>query len=219
VVCFYYDVKTPQNQPSADMILTLQTPLFNLNKQTSPKILTFSEDELQEYLSMGAAIKRMKQYTFVLHYHTITIECPILSMKDGSYRIVWPSFKLPYRPYPIFVYLYAAILYLSSGESQRKTAARTAKIFGLETFDHSTISRFLPKIYQAIPTLVRYGAQIMSEWGALAVHAIRRKRWDEEPYERAERLCNLIGHILRAPPDFGCWLAQKHWDDQSSFLI
>ena len=139
----------------------------------------------------------------MLHYHEITIECPILLMKDGSYLIVWPSFKLPYRPYPIFVYLYAVALYLSSGESQRKTAAKTSKVFGMETFDHSTICRFLTKIYQAIPALVRYGAQIMTEWGALASRATRRKRWNEELYEKAERLCGLIGHILRAPPEFG----------------
>ena len=70
------------------MILTLKTPSFNLNKRTAQKTLTFSENELQEYLSMGAVIKRGKQYTFVLHYHEITIECPILLMKNGSYLIV-----------------------------------------------------------------------------------------------------------------------------------
>ncbi|MCL5779537.1 MAG: hypothetical protein M1119_01020 [Firmicutes bacterium] len=43
-------------------------------------------------------------------------------MDDGSYRIIWPSFKLPNRPYPVFVYLYAAARYLSSGESMRVTA-------------------------------------------------------------------------------------------------
>lgn len=190
-----------------------------MNKRPVQKTLTFSEEELQEYLSMGAVIKRGKQYAFVLHYHEITIECPILLMKNGSYLIVYPSFKLPYRPYPIFVYLYAVALYLSSGESQRKAAEKTRKVFGMETFDHSTICRFLQKIYLAIPALVRYGAQIMSEWGALVARAARRKHWDEERYEKADRLCSLIGHILRAPPDFGCWLAQKYWDDHSSFLV
>ena len=84
----------------------------------------------------------------------------------------------------------------------RKAAEKTRKVFGMETFDHSTICRFLTKIYLAIPALVRYGAQIMSEWGALVTRATRRKRWDEEMYEKAEQLCGLIDHILRAPPAF-----------------
>ncbi|MEW5954023.1 MAG: hypothetical protein AB1815_09905 [Bacillota bacterium] len=71
-------------------------------------------------------------------------------MTDGQYRIIWPSFKLPRRPYPVFVYLCAAALYLSSGESMRATAEKTSKTFGLGAFSHSTISRFLN---QNIPDL------------------------------------------------------------------
>jgi hypothetical protein len=164
-------------------------------------------------------IKKNKQYVMVLHYRTITIECPILLMKDGSCQIVWPSFKLPNRPYPVFVYLYAAALYLSSGESMRDTAARTIKAFGLETFAHTTISRFLPKIYQALPGLIGYGAQVAGEWGAGLSRVIRRKHWDEALYEKAVQLCSLIDPILRAPPEFGNWLAQQYWQGRMSFLV
>ena len=201
------------------MIVTLQTPSFNLNKRAPQNILTFSEDELREHLSLGAVIKRKKKYVIVLHYHEITIECPIFLMKDRSYRIVWPSFKLPNRPYPIFVYLYAAALYLSSGESMRDTAARAKKLFGLEKFSHTTISRFLPKIYRTLPALICYGAQIAHEWGAALSRTIRRKRWDEALFQQAEQLMSLIDPVLRAPPEFGCWLAQKCWSESSSFLV
>jgi hypothetical protein len=201
------------------MIVALKTPSFNLNKRPAQDTLAFIEEDLQEYLSLGAVIKKAKQYVMVLHYHAITIECPILLMNDGSYRIIWPSFKLPNRPYPIFVYLYAAALYLSGRESMRDTAEKTKKHFGLATFSHTTISRFLPKIYLTLPALIRYGAQIASEWSAVISRAIRRKRWDETQYEKAEQLCNLIGPTLRAPPEFGCWLAQRYWDDRACFLV
>jgi hypothetical protein len=34
-------------------------------------IIQFSEEELQEYLSLGTVIKKKKQYAMVLHYRTI----------------------------------------------------------------------------------------------------------------------------------------------------
>lgn len=219
MVCFYRQTETnPLSQTISKMIISLKTPSFNLNKRpTQP--LAFSEEELQDFLSSGAVIKKKKQYYMVLHYRMITIECPVLLMKDGSYRIIWPSFKLPNRPYPVFVYLYAAALYLSSGESMRKTAEKVIKFFGLETFSHTTISRFLCKIYQILPELIRYGAQVVNEWGSIVSRVIRRKHWDETQHQRAKQLCNLIDPALRSPPGFGCWLAQKYWQDSSNFLV
>ncbi len=220
MVCFYCDIKTePPSQTISDMIVALKTPSFNLNKRPAQDTLAFSEGELKEYLSLGAVIKKKRQYVMVLHYHAIAIECPVLLIKDGGYQIIWPSFKLPSRPYPVFVYLYAAALYLSGGKSMRDTAERVKKFFGLATFSHTTISRFLPKIYQTLPALICYGAQIAHEWGAAISRAIRRKRWDETRYEKAEQLCNLIWPALRAPPEFGCWLAQRYWDAHACFLV
>jgi hypothetical protein len=101
----------------------------------------------------------------------------------------------------------------------RKTAERVIKLFGLATFSHSTISRFLRRIYQTLPELIRYGAQVASEWGAVLSRVIRRKHWDEALYEKAVQLCSLIDPILRAPPEFGNWLAQQYWQDRMSFLV
>ncbi len=201
------------------MIITLRTPSYNLNKKHLQKALRFSDEDLQELLSLRAVIVKNKQYVMVLHYRTITIECPVLKMKDGTYQIIWPSFKLPHRSHPAFVYLYAAVMYLSSKESMRDTAARTIKAFGLATFSHTTISRFLPRIYQTLPGLVSYGAQVASEWGAGLSRVIRRRRWDEALHEKAVQLCRLIDPILRAPPEFGNWLAQQYWQDAARFLV
>ena len=221
MVCFsHHNTNKPiMTDHQLKMIITLRTPSYNLNKKHLQKALRFSDEDLQELLSLRAVIVKNKQYVMVLNYHDITIECPVLKMKDGSYQIVWPSFKLPNRPYPVFVYLYAAALYLSSEDSMRDTAAKTIKAFGLETFAHTTISRFLPKIYQTLPGLIGYGAQVASEWGAGLSRVIRRKHWDEALYEKAVQLCSLIDPVLRAPPEFGNWLAQQYWQNRMRFLV
>jgi hypothetical protein len=56
-----------------------------------------------------------------------------------------PAFKLPYRPYPCFVYLYAIALCLI-GFSMRKAARQTGWKFGIPHFSHSTLSRIFPKL-------------------------------------------------------------------------
>ncbi|MEW6066123.1 hypothetical protein P378_20845 [Desulforamulus profundi] len=155
----------------------------------------------------------------ILHYRQITIECPILLMDDGSYRIIWPSFKLPNRPYPVFVYLYAAARYLSSGESMRVTAQKVINFFGLETFSHTTISRFLQKLYQTLPYLIRYGAQIIKNFGVTTSQVIGRKHRDKSQYKKAQQLNGLIAPVLRSPPEFGNWLAYQYWKDTNNFIV
>lgn len=201
------------------MIITLRISQVNFKKRTPREIQVFSEEELQEFIAHGAVIKKNKQYLMVLHYRQITIECPILLMNDGSYQIVWPSFKLPNRPYPVYVYLYAAAWYLSSGESMRVTAQKVIRAFGLETFSHTTISRFLRKLYQTLPYLLRYGIQIINDWGLTTSQVIGRKHWDEPQYEKAQQLNGLIDPVLRSPPEFGNWLAYQYWTETNNFIV
>lgn len=57
-------------------------------------------------------------------------------------RVYLPAYKLPHRPYPLGVYLYAIWLYGSNPSlGQRKVAGETRKLFGLETFSHTTLGR------------------------------------------------------------------------------
>lgn len=140
-------------------------------------------------------------------------------MDDGSYQMIWPSFKLPNRPYPLFVYLYAVAWYLSSGESQRETAEKVIHFFGLETFSHSTICRFLRRLYPILPYLIQYGAQIINNWGVNKSQVIPRKHWDKSRHALAEQLNRLIEPVLRSPPEFGSWLAFEYWTVTSKFIV
>ncbi|MDA8211621.1 MAG: hypothetical protein M0021_07070 [Clostridia bacterium] len=201
------------------MIITLKICQVNFKKRLPQEIQVFSEEELREFLAQGAVIKKNKQYHLIIHYRQLVIQCPILLTPEGQYQLIWPSFKLPNRPYPIYVYLYALAWYLSSGESMRVTAEKVLNVFGLETFSHTTISRFLRKIYLTLPYLISYGAQIIKDWGLTTAQVIRRKHWDDAHYEKAQQLNGLLNPVLRSPPEFGNWLADQYWQDTQNFII
>ena len=140
------------------MNITLRISHVNFKDKKLPlEVMVFSADKLQEFARQGTIMKKNRQYRLVVHYRQFTIECPVLQMSDGSYQMIWPSFKLPYRPYPVFVYLFAVAWYLSGGESQWATAERAMHFFGLETFSHTTVGRFLRRLYPipAAPHSVR----------------------------------------------------------------
>jgi len=200
------------------MIITLKKSNVNFQKRLPQEFPVFNEEDLKELIAQGAVIKKKKQYLLIIHHHQISIECPILQMKDGSYQLIWPSFKLPNRPYPVFVYLFAVAWYLSSKDAMRATAKKVIQVFGLETFSHTTISRFLRVLYQILPYLLRYGVQIVKDWGLTSSQVIRRRHWEESQYEQAQQLNGLLEPVLRAPPDFGQWLAYQYWIDTKKFI-
>jgi len=201
------------------MNITLKISTVNLNNRLPQEVRVFSTEELKEFMTQGTVIKKKKQYLLIIHHRQLTIECPILRRDDGSYQMIWPSFKLPNRPYPVFVYLNAVAWYLSSGESMRSTAQKVIHFFGLSTFSHSTLCRFLPKLYPILPYLIQYGVQIINDWGATTSRVVPRKHWDKPQCEWAEQLNGLLEPALRAPPEFGSWLAYQYWTDTNRFLV
>jgi hypothetical protein len=96
----------------------------------------------EEFLMLqreGIVKEEKRTYRMIIHHREIQVECPILM--DGNRTIViLPAFKLPYRSYPCYVYLFAIVLYLA-GDSMRKAAKKVQKKFGIPRFSHSTISR------------------------------------------------------------------------------
>lgn len=201
------------------MNITLKISTVNLKNCRPHEVRVFSEEELQEFITQGTVIQKKKQYLLIIHHRQLTIECPILRMDDGCYQMIWPSFKLPNRPYPVNVYLYAVARYLSNGESMRSTAKKVVNVFGLETFSHSTLCRFLPKLYLILPYLIQYGAQIINEWGSIISKVFPRRHWDKPQHKLAEQLYGLLEPALRAPPEFGSWLAYQYYTDTNCFLV
>jgi len=220
MVSFCYYTTTPfPNDPISDMNITLKIARVNFKKRLPYQVKIFSSEELQEFIRQGAVIRKNKQYQLVIHYRQFIIECPILLMNDGRYRMIWPSFLLPNRPYPVFVYLFAIVTYISSSLSQRGAADKTRNFFGLTTFDHSTVCRVLPRFFPILPYLVQYGAQILTDWGAGTSTAVRKKHWNNAQNVQAQELFKFIEPTLRSPPEFGEWLAYWYFEDTGKFIV
>ena len=201
------------------MNITLKISTVNLKNRLPHEVRVFSTEELQEFIKQGTVIKKNKQYLLIIHHRQFILQCPILRMNDGGYQLIWPSFKLPNRPYPVFVYLYAVDWYLTSGESMRSTAQKVIHFFGLSTFSHSTLCRFLPKLYPILPILIKYGTQIVNDWRATTSPVVPRNHWDNQQFVLAEQLNGLLAPALRAPPEFGSWLAYQYWTETGCFLV
>jgi hypothetical protein len=77
---------------------------------------------------------------------TYEIHCPEVHVENRNALIV-PSFMVPGRPYPIYVYIYAVGFYIANPDmGQREAARQTKEYFGLETFSHTTLGRAMKKI-------------------------------------------------------------------------
>lgn len=99
-----------------------------------------TNEEYCRFKRAGIIAKKLHTYRLVLSFREIQVECPVILRDKRPVAVVLPAFKLPYRPYPCFVYLFAIALYLT-GVRMRKAAIITGKKFGIPGFSHSTISR------------------------------------------------------------------------------
>jgi hypothetical protein len=59
----------------------------------------------------------------------------------------YPIYFCKKRPYPIQIYIYAIILYLTTDKSQREVAKDTKKEFNLYKFNHATLCRILKRVF------------------------------------------------------------------------
>jgi len=130
-------------------ILAQNTVLENLNGKTYHALSPTRE---RDYFAEGYIILN---HTYKIKYQHAEYEIVCLELrKDGEQILVIPEFLLPRRPYPIYVYLYAILIYSSHPTmSQRKAAEQTRKKFGLETFAHTTLGRALKAIVESISSL------------------------------------------------------------------
>lgn len=114
---------------------------FPINYNSTDTIFYHLTNE--EYCKLkraGIIAKKLHAYRLVLNLREIQVECPVILHDKHPVGVILPAFKLPYRPYPCFVYLFAIALHLT-GIPMRKAAIITGKKFGIVDFSHSTISR------------------------------------------------------------------------------
>lgn len=175
-------------------------------------------EEFMIFRNEGLINKKKQTYRMILHHREIQVECPIMMIGKREVGVILPAFKLPYRPYPCYVYLFAVALYLA-GISMRKAAIKVQKRFGIPGFSHSTISRVW-----AILLLKADLLTVMSEADttekALPGHPVfmERTAWTHEKKQAALRLFNSLSSVLSSP-EAGMWLVYQHFMRYCRLLI
>ncbi len=190
----------------------------------------FSLEEFEKLRQAGVVAKKKRIYRMVLHYRDIQVECPVQLDGKKPVGIIIPAFKLPYRKYPVFVYLYAVALYLA-GESMRKTARKTAEKFGVPKFSHSTVSRTLDALTLKLDELTAIcpTESEMPQAGAGADCAVPtalpgqpslvvRPCWKEARKQAAPHLFSALSSLFSFP-ESGSKLAYRYFTKFGRLLL
>lgn len=222
------------------MVLKLNTTLKNnmnitlVQAEYKPFETIFcplSAKEFEKFHQAGVVAKKKRIYRMVLYYRDIQVECPVQLDGKKPSGIIFPAFKLPYRKYPVFVYLYAVALYLT-GESMRKAARITGEKFGVPKFSHSTVSRTLDALTLKVDELTAIcpPATELPQTEALSDYAtptilpgqppslVVRPRWKEERKQAAPQLFNMLTSLLSSPQS-GSMLAYRYFIRYGRLLL
>jgi hypothetical protein len=89
-------------------------------------------------------------------HRKVTVTYPQISGSKGGVKVLLiPWFTLPDRPYPVFIYIYAIWHYnASEKKSQRLSAEAAGKLFGIDSFNKSTVCRNI-KAMGGLPEAIR----------------------------------------------------------------
>lgn len=175
-------------------------------------------EEFVMFRNEGLINQKKRTYHMVLHHREIQVECPILMEGKRAVGVILPAFKLPYRPYPCYVYLFAIALYLV-GISMRKAAGKVQKKFGIPGFSHSTVSRTW--------SLLLVKANLLSEVSepdtpekSLPGHPVflERAAWTQEKKQDALQLFKSLTPLIDNP-ETGMWLVYRYFMRYCRLLI
>jgi len=175
------------------MIVTVTPEKINI--QNDSYRCTFSTETLEKLSLGGLTRRRTVTYKLYINHRELQLECPLLKHPQHKNIVLWPAGKLPYRKYPVYVYLYAAAHYLFSDMSMRGVASEVKKTFGLAGFSHSTLCRTLQKLQKIVPELCLI-VDSTAEDEALPGLLAARKGWDPARREQYRLLLYLLAPVL-----------------------
>jgi len=138
--CLYFLVEDV-SEDLGDFIATGKTQLTSFH--------VFEEEREREMIShwekLGLHVTYRSQQIEYMHRNRIAIVYLHVRDQENDMGIsLLPWFLLPGRPYPVFVYIYSIRHYQTSAKkSLSRSAAATAKVFGIDGFNKSTLSRNL----------------------------------------------------------------------------
>jgi len=197
------------------MIITLTNSEINI---CGNNILSVTGAIAENLISDGILLGENIVYKININNKDYQLSCPLINLQECSKVVLWPSFKLPFRKYPVHIYLYAAALYLSTNKSMRTVADEVKKLFGLEKFSHSTLSRTLKKLSVEVDILQEV---LPSADETCEASICQRKYWDNDRLYKNRQLVRLLTPILNAKETsrFGCLINYKYFNHTGRFLL
>ena len=166
----------------------------------------------------GIILNKMWVYRLELNHLDIQIECPVIMNEDKRpICVIMPAFKLPYRRYPGYVYLYAVVIHLM-GLSMRKAAVEVRKKFGIEKFSHSTISRVLAALLLNAESLSQICTQETAYDPAESPGLAERTTWASEKKKSAQKLLSSLSVVL-STPEAGTMIIYRYFMHYCQFLL
>lgn len=115
-----------QFRSGTNMMLTLSLAIINIHSDGS---CAFGNDTLERLAASGILGKRRVSYKFYLNNRELQLTCPLLKILAKENVVLWPAAKLPYRKYPVYVYLYAVTLYLRKRSKHAGRGCKSQKCF------------------------------------------------------------------------------------------
>jgi len=126
-------------------------PGIEIGNPDNRKINVLTIDEINDYRERGFNHKE-KEYVLSLgriEYEVICVE--IWQKGDKEHSLIIPTFLIPHRTYPAYVYAFAINLYSSNPQlGQRKVAEETQEKYDLETFAHTTVGRAMKTLAETL---------------------------------------------------------------------
>ena len=182
--------------------------------------VSFSADILDKLKSNSLLRRESAVCKFFANGKEKQLYCPILKTQSNGNVVLCPSIKIPSRKYPVYVYLYAVALYLSSKMSMRDVASKVRKKFGLPSFSHSTLSRVLKKLMinadeiEAILILEKASS-------SSSTTVVERPWWNEQQFLRYCLLYQILYQALDSNMriDFCSTLSYKFFNRYHKYLI
>jgi hypothetical protein len=197
------------------MIVTLTLEKINIKKDDYR--CTFSTETLNKLSSAGLISRRKRIYKLQLNNRELQLECPLFKHPEANV-VLWPACKVPYRKYPVYVYLFAVALYLSSNLSMRSVAAKVRQQFGLTRFSHSTLCRALQKLKENIPGLLALPDKNHTD---KTPSIMPRKNWSPSRQEQYQQLLNILAPVLNKSKTtcYGSLLNYSCYNKTMKFLL
>jgi len=195
--CLYYLVKE-LNEELENFIQTRKTDVEEFH--------VFSDEceqaMLRYWKQAGLSVTyRCQQITYMRR--TVSIKYfHVANPESGACISLIPWFMLHGRPYPVFVYIYAVWHYINTGKKSMQTSAAAAgKIFGIDGFNKSTLSRNMNCMEQIFD--IKQIGQPLSAAGRAAPSAVEMAALIPEilkSRQSAELLAAACGGKIKAIP-------------------